>query len=185
MGYLKYMKKAFEEKGNDMMKDRMIAWRREPATLRLERPTRIDRARALGYKPKQGVFVVRQRVNRGGKMRPKHRKGRRSKHMRRKKVLDISYQVIAEQRASKKYNNCEVINSYFVGKDGEHYWYEVILADRNSPVVKADRFLSNVIRRKDRVGRGLTSAARKSRGQRRKGIGTEKSRPSKRAHWNK
>ena len=31
---------------------------------------RIDRARSLGYKPKQGVIIVRQRVIRGGRMRP-------------------------------------------------------------------------------------------------------------------
>ncbi|KKT75754.1 MAG: 50S ribosomal protein L15e, partial [Candidatus Peregrinibacteria bacterium GW2011_GWA2_44_7] len=40
--------------------------RKEPVTLVLEHPTRLDRARSLGYKAKQGCIVARQRVGRGG-----------------------------------------------------------------------------------------------------------------------
>ncbi|MEM4110672.1 MAG: 50S ribosomal protein L15e, partial [Thermoplasmata archaeon] len=49
---------------------RMIEWRKGPAVVRIERPTRLDRARALGYKAKQGIIVVRSRVRRGGLNKP-------------------------------------------------------------------------------------------------------------------
>ena len=47
--------------------ERMQDWRREGSIVRVRRPTRIDRARALGYKAKQGIVVVRVKVRRGGR----------------------------------------------------------------------------------------------------------------------
>jgi ribosomal protein L15E len=38
-----------------------------------------------------------------------------------------SLQRIAEERASVKYPNMEVLNSYWVGHDGRQKWFEVIL----------------------------------------------------------
>jgi len=32
-----------------LRRERLIEWRREPAVIRLKRPTRLDRARSLGY----------------------------------------------------------------------------------------------------------------------------------------
>jgi large subunit ribosomal protein L15e len=115
----------------------------------------------LGYKAKQGIIIVRQRVDRGGRQRPKITGGRRPKHFGRRKNLVISYQVVAEQRAAEKYSNCEVLNSYEVGKDGSYYWYEVILVDRAHPAVMADKQLSQAVSRRGRAYRGLTSAAKK------------------------
>ncbi len=43
---------------------RMIQWRSEPVFNRIERPTRLDRARALGYRAKPGFVIVRTRVRR-------------------------------------------------------------------------------------------------------------------------
>ncbi len=148
----------------ELMKQRFIEWRREPATVRIERPTRLDRARSLGYKAKPGIIIVRQRVLRGGRMRPKIRKGRRPKAMRRKKIVAKSYQWICEERAARKYPNYEVLNSYFVGKDGKYIWYEVILVETSHPAIKADKNLSWITsnKHKGRVFRGLTSAAKKS-----------------------
>ena len=150
-------------------------------TVRVDRPTRLDRARALGYKPKSGVVIVRQRVDRGGRKRPDIKKGRRSKHAGQSKILDKSYKVVAEERSARKHPNMEVINSYFAGKDGLHYWYEIILADRHKPEITADRNLKNMTKNQGRASRGLTSAAKKSRGLRRKGKGAEKLRPSRTA----
>lgn len=61
----------------------MIEWRNgPPSVVRLEYPTRIDRARSLGYKAKRGgIFVVRSRVRRGGLNRPKIMGGRRPRRM--------------------------------------------------------------------------------------------------------
>ncbi len=169
MSMYKYIREAWKkpkETLKEIQRERLLKWRREPVTVRLVRPTRIDRARVLGYKAKQGYIVVRQRVSRGGRMRPKPSGGRRPKRMSRRRDLRISYQQVAEQRAAKKYRNCEVLNSYFVGKDGKYYWHEVILVDRTHPSVLSDERINWISAKKGRVFRGLTSSGKKSRGLR-------------------
>ncbi len=168
----------------ELMSERLIKWRDEPVTLRLERPTRLDRARALGYKAIQGVFMVRQRVMKGGRMRPTIRKARRPKNQRQKKIVSLNHQVIAEVRANKKFPNCEVLNSYWVAEDGKYKWYEVILVDKNHPEVKSREYLRWMAypASNKRAFRGLTAAGRDSRGLLHKGKGTEKHRPSLRSH---
>lgn len=186
MGMYKYVRKAWKRpQANmpDLWRERLLKWRQEPSTIRLERPTRIDKARSLGYKAKQGFIVVRQKVLRGGHFRGSYLGGRRPKHQRKVMILGKSYQQIAEERANKKYPNCEVLNSYWVAKDGAYYWYEVILIDKAHPAILSDPDISWIAQKQHtrRVYRGLTSAARKSRGLRRKGKGAEKIRPSLRA----
>ena len=189
MGYLKYVREAWKKPmaNKALWTQRLISWRREPVTVRLEHPTRPDRARSLGYRAKQGYIIVRQRVKRGGHRRPGPPGGRRPKHARRRMVLDKNYQRIAEERAAKKFVNCEVLNSYWVSQDGKNYWYEIILIDKAHPVILADPRISWIAdkQHKKRVLRGLTSAGKKSRGLRRKGKGAEKLRPSKNASYMK
>ncbi|MFC1723082.1 50S ribosomal protein L15e [Nanoarchaeota archaeon] len=187
MGYLKYMRDIWKnpKKNNpEMWRERLIKWRREPVTVRLERPTRIDRARSLGYRAKPGIIVVRQRVSRGGRKREQWAGGRRTKAQRRMKIVAKNYRRICEERVNKKYPNCEVLNSYWVAKDGRFYWYEVILVDRDHPQILKDKQLRFVTKpaNRGRVYRGLTSAGRKSRGLMHKGKGAEKVRPSMRAN---
>ncbi len=188
MGYMKYVKKLWRSpdvEAKKLMQDRLIAYRREPVTLRISKPTRIDRARALGYKAKQGYIVVRQRVLRGGHSRPHDQRGRRPKHSRQNLVLRKSYQQICEERANKQFTNCEVLNSYYITKDGKNIWYEVILLDRTHPQILANKDLTNLVKKKGRTFRGLTSAGRKARHLDAKGKGTEKLRPSKKAVYRK
>jgi large subunit ribosomal protein L15e len=146
---------------------RMIEWRKGPALVRIERPTRLDRARALGYKAKQGIIIVRARVRRGGLNKPAIRAGRRPK---RRGILKItmkkSTKRIAEERVARKYPNMEVLNSYYVGEDGLYKYYEVILVDRNHPAILNDKNLSWIGNQKGRVFRGKTSAGQKGRGLR-------------------
>ena len=185
MGYLKYIKKLWlkpKAEYKETYKANMVQWRKEPVTVRIEHPTRIDRARELGFKAKQGFVVVRQRVKRGGKMRQQFAGGRRSKNFSRKHVVHLNYQTVAERRANRKYVNCEVLNSYWVGKDGLSYWYEVILVDKHHPVVKTNKDLKWITNANGRAFRGQTSAQRKSRGLYNKGKGAEKVRPSLRAN---
>ncbi len=174
-------KKPKENLG-ELWHQRLIQWREEPASIRIERPTRLDRARALGYKAKQGIILIRQRVDRGGRLNEKYRKRRMPKRASRRKDLAMSYQWVAEQRAQAKHVNCEVLNSYYVAHDGVYYWYEVILIDRTHPAILADKNLQGIALQSGRVYRGLTSAGRKSRGLRHKGKGVEKLRPSKTAN---
>jgi len=185
MGMYQYIREAWK-KPNEVLEElqhqRIIQWRQEPTTIRIERPTRLDRARSLGYKAKPGFIIIRQRVNRGGRQRPQIRHPRRPKAMSRRKDLTMNYQQVAENRAAQKYPNCEVLNSYYVAEDGLHYWYEVILVDRTHPQVLADPRINWIFGHKGRSERGLTSAGKRARGLLHKGKGAEKLRPSLRAH---
>ncbi|MAG52896.1 MAG: 50S ribosomal protein L15e [Nanoarchaeota archaeon] len=165
--------------------ERLIEWRKEGAVIRIQKPTRLDRARALGYRAKQGIILARVRVLRGGrKRRGSLKKGRRSKNATPRKIVDKSYQTIAEQRANRDFKNCEVVNSYEVGKDGRYGFYEVILVDRDHPQIKKDKQLSGLSERRGRVFRGLTNSGRRSRGiLNNKGKGAEKLRPSRFANF--
>ena len=178
MGLYKYLRQAWKkpsDSAEQAMRERLIQWRRQPATVRVENPTRLDRARSLGYKAKQGFLIVRQRVKRGGRMRDANKRGgRRPKTSRRFLILDKNYQAVAEARAVKPFANCEVLNSYYVAKDGQNYWYEVILIARDHPNIQNDENLRMVAAKRGRAERGLTSAGRRGRGLRNKGKGAEK-----------
>jgi len=141
----------------------MVKWREGPSVVRIPKPTKLKRARELGYKAKQGVVVVRVRVRRGGRRRERPSRGRRPKRMGVLKLTPKkSIQWMAEERAARKFPNLEVLNSYYVGEDGRYKYYEVILVDPHHPVILSDPQLSKLQR--GRVFRGLTSAGRKARG---------------------
>ncbi len=153
-----------------LWRKRLIEWRRQPTVVRIEKPTRLDRARSLGYKAKQGIVVVRVRVRKGGLNRPRPNKGRRPKRMGVYGYAPAkSTRLIAEERAARKYPNMEVLNSYYVAEDGEYKWYEVILVDPHHPAVCKDKDLGWICEKqhRGRVFRGLTSAGKKMRGLRR------------------
>lgn len=163
----------------ELYKKRLVEWRKEKTVTRIEKPTRLDRARALGYKAKQGFIIVRVRVSKGKRKTPKLKGGRRPKRRGRFFSLNKSKQVVAEEKAARKYPNCEVLNSYWVGEDGNYVWYEVILVDRAHPRIKSDPKINWISEERGRVFRGKTSAGRKSRGLRHKGKGAEKIRKKK------
>ncbi len=167
---------------------RMQQWRREGSVVRLEHPTRIDRARALGYKAKQGIVVARVKIRRGGRRKSRFVRGRRTARMGARRITPgKSLQRIAEERASRRYPNMEVLNSYWVGQDGKQKWFEVILVDGSHPVIRSDPALSWISDavHQGRAERGMTSAGHKGRGMRRRGRGTEKTRPSIRSNANR
>ncbi len=169
----------------ELMKQRLIEWRRQPAVVRVERPLRLDRARKLGYKAKQGFVVARARVRRGGRRKQRPKAGRRQKRMGVKKLKPAkSIQLIAEERAARKFPNLEVLNSYWVWEDGLHKWFEVIMVDPNHPVVRSDKNINWISKnvQHGRVHRGLTSAGKEVRGLHHKGRGAEKVRPSRGAN---
>lgn len=167
--------------------ERMQVWRKEGSITRLEHPTRIDRARSLGYKAKQGIAVVRVQVRRGGRRTFRFIRARRSARMGKNSLTPgKSIQRIAEERASRRYPNMEVLNSYWVGQDGKRKYYEVILVDGHHPSIQSDKNLAWLGKsgHRGRAERGKTSAGRKGRGMRTRGKGTEKTRPSIRSHAN-
>ena len=140
----RHLQKAWKKPGQSyikgLMRQRVIIWRRQPVIVRIDKPTRIDRARRLGYKAKKGFVMVRVRVRRGGRRKPRPKMGRRQKRMGVKKYTPAkSIKLIGEERVARKYPNLEVLNSYWVWEDGVSKWFEVILVDPSSPSIKSDK----------------------------------------------
>jgi large subunit ribosomal protein L15e len=141
-------------------KQRLTEWRKQGSIVRVEKPLNPERARALGYKAKKGFFVIRVMVKKGLRKRRQPRAGRKARHNYRYVQPGLNKQAIAEQKAARKHRNAEVLGSYYVGEDGQHLFYEVIMATHD---VK-DKHASKVVKRRGRAFRGLTRAGRKARG---------------------
>ena len=182
-------KKSKDYDYKSLYRERLIGFRRTPeAVVRVEKPTNIPRARSLGYKAKKGVVVASIRIRKGSGL---HRKPTRGRKPRRMGVMKLtrrtSVQAMAERRVGKRYPNLEVLNSYWVGEDGQNKYFEVIMVDPDAPEIKADKELNWITESQHtrRAERGLTSAASKARGRKARGKGSEKTRPSIRAKGRK
>jgi len=148
------------------IKSRVVKWRTQRTVERVDKPTRIDRARSLGYKAKKGFVIARVRIKKGGRTRPTYSRGRKP----RKAGLTgftpgKSKRWIAEEKAARRFKNLEVLNSYYAAEDGQYQYYEVILVDPNNPNIKNDaniNWICNAVNRK-RVFRGKTSSGQKSK----------------------
>ena len=134
MGMYKYFNQTWDNREKTefehYVRQLTIKWRREPTVHRIESPTRLDRARALGYKAKQGYVVVRVRIRKGGARKPRPRSGRRQRALgviRFTRAISLKH--VAELRAKKKFPNLHVMNSYYVWEDGTHHYFETILCD--------------------------------------------------------
>jgi large subunit ribosomal protein L15e len=184
-GLYHHLRHVWRNPDKARLRELMIKWRSEPTVLKIDKPTRLDKARSLGYKAKKGIVVARVRVKRGGRQRERTNKARKPKKHTIVKILKMNYRWVAEQRVQNYFKNLEVLNSYPLTKDGKYYFFEVILVDPEKPEIKSDRTLNWVCKSSNqgRVYRGLTSAARKSRGLRKKSRNM-KVRPSLRA-WNR
>merc|ERR1712000_298156 len=121
----------------------------------------------LGYKAKQGFSVFRIRIRRGGRKRIAHKGityGKPKTSGITGLKLNKNHRQVAEQRLGSKFGNLRVLNSYWSNTDAIFTW-----------VVNAVH--------KHREARGITSAGRKGRGLRNKGIGSTRLSPSVRAAW--
>ena len=122
------------------LRQKAVIWRNQNAVTRVEKPSRIARARRLGYKAKQGIIVIRMRVGTGGMRKQRPRGGRRPKHLGVTKIkADVSMKQVAERRVLQRYPNMKLLGSYFLYKDGMHYWFEIILADPSHPRIAKDK----------------------------------------------
>ncbi|MFB6076594.1 MAG: 50S ribosomal protein L15e, partial [Candidatus Nanohaloarchaea archaeon] len=156
---------------------------REPSLVTVDRPTRIDKARAQGYKAKNGITMVRGRVRRGGRKRKRPKGGRRPKRAGQNRFSPAkSRRRIVEERVARKHPNMEVLNSYEVAEDAIHKWFEVIMVDPDHPEIQSDDDLNWIAEQSGRAERGKTGAGKQGRGLRNKGTGVEKARPSKNAN---
>ncbi len=184
MGIYKHIKEAFrsEYKQKDSAyKTRLVQWNAEPTVITIDKPTNIPRARELGYKAKQGVVVVRVNIKKGKKKRVTPGGGRKPSRSGRFFSRKKSMQSIAEEKAKRKYMNCEILNSYFVGRTGQKEFFEVILLDKSHPVIISDKEYNPIINTNGRAFRGLTRSGKQHRGLMNKGYGAEKQRPSVRS----
>ena len=122
------------------LREKAIIWRKQNAIVRIAKPSRIIRARRLGYKAKQGIVVVRMRVGTGGMRKQRPRGGRRPKHLGVTRIkAAVSMKQVAERRVLERYRNMKLLGSYFLYKDGMHYWYEIILADPSHKRIAKDK----------------------------------------------
>ena len=104
------------------LRNRVILWRKQDAVTRIEKPSRILRARRLGYKAKQGIIVVRMRVGTGGMRRKRPTGGRRPKHLGVTRIkAAVNMKQVADRRVLERYPNMTLLGSYFIYKDGMHY----------------------------------------------------------------
>jgi len=166
MGAYKYitetLQKQYKERDSSF-RNKVINWRNSPAVQRVEFPTNLPRARRLGFKAKQGYVIIRARVDKGRRTRMKPKGGRKHKNYYRFVQPGMSHQAMAEQRVNRLYRNLEVLNSYWVGEDGNYKYFEVIMADPTKPSVN----VSSAIRQ-GKSFRGLTSAGNSGRPNKKK-----------------
>jgi len=191
MGAYKYLEELWKKKQSDVLRFllRIRCWeyRQLPAVHRCNRPSRPDKARRLGYKAKQGYVVYRVRVRRGGRKRP-NPKGIVYGKPANQGILKLKFQRSlrskAEERVGNRCTNLRVLNSYWVNQDATYKYYEVIVVDPSHKTIRTDARINWIARptMKHRENRGLTSAGRSNRGLRVKGSGSNKIRPSRRAH---
>ena len=127
MGSFKYIRenerKIYEDRGF------LLKIQGESITVRVDRPTKLTKAKSLGYKAKQGYIIVRTRVAKGSYRRPRPTHARRPSKTGLYFNLDISKKKIAEFRASRVYKNMQVLGSYLVAKNGQYDWFEIVMKD--------------------------------------------------------
>ncbi len=192
MGAYKYLQEIWKKKQTTVLQFllRMRTWeyRQLPAVHKCSKPSRIERARRLGYKAKQGFVIYRVRIRRGGRKRPA-KKGVICGKPRAVGITGLklakNYRSVAEETVGRKLPALRVLNSYWVGQDATFKFWEVILVDPSHNAIKNDPRINWICKadKKHREMRGLTSAGKKHRGLHAKGDKDNKKRPSRRANY--
>nr|UXY87938.1 60S ribosomal protein L15 [Cryptomonas curvata] len=194
MGASSYVNEIWRKKQSDIMsfllQIRSWEYRHYPSIHRVKFPTRLEKARKLGYKSKQGFIIYRVRIRRGGRKRPVKKGityGKPKGHGVNELKFNRNKRSLAEERASKICGNLRVLNSYWLNEDSIYKYFEIIFIDPNHKAIKRNLMLNWICKPtfKHRELRGLTSAGRQSRGLRKKGHRANKIRPSVSAAWKK
>ncbi|XP_068725558.1 large ribosomal subunit protein eL15-like [Montipora capricornis] len=175
MGAYKYLEELYKKKQSDLLRFllRIRCWqfRQLNAIHRASRPTRVDKARRLGYKAKQGYVIYRVRLRRGGRKRPVP-KGATYGKPTNQGVNQLKFQrslrSVAEERAGRYCGSLRVLNSYWVAEDSTYKYYEIIMLDPFHKAIRRDPRINWICKpvHKHRELRGLTAAGRKNRGMR-------------------
>lgn len=111
------------------------------AVHRCSKPSRIERARRLGYKAKQGYVIYRVKIRRGNRKRPAP-KGVVCGKLKSIGIVGLknvkNYQSVAEEKVGRKVPELRVLNSYWVGQDATFKFFEVILVDPSHQAIRND-----------------------------------------------
>merc|ERR1712032_1142878 len=191
-GAYKYVEELWRKKQSDvlrfLLRCRCWEYRQLPGIYRVNKPSRPDKARRMGYKAKQGYVVYRVRVRRGGRKRPVpkgivHGKPVNQGVTQLKAARNLKN--VAEERIGRRAGNLRVLNSYWVNQDATYKYFEVILVDPSHTTVRNDARINWICKptMKHRELRGLTSAGRHNRGLVGKGHRYNKTKPSRRSVW--
>eukprot|EP00915_Cephaloidophora_sp_WS-2016_P001161 GHVH01001602.1.p1 GENE.GHVH01001602.1~~GHVH01001602.1.p1 ORF type:complete len:206 (+),score=19.40 GHVH01001602.1:40-657(+) len=193
MGAYRFLEEIYKNKQSDVARflSRVRTWeyRQLPGVCSVGSPTRPEKARKLGYKAKEGYSVFRCRIRRGDKMRDVSKgicygKPRNAGVHQQKRA--VNHQNEAEQLVGRTLGAAmRILNSYYLTKDGTHKYYEVIAVHPGSQSIRNDPTINWIVagKHKHREMRGKTSAGRKHRGLRHKGLSSAQLRPSRRAFW--
>merc|ERR1712110_529434 len=177
MGY-RYLQELWKRKQCEAMQFvlRLRTWeyRQLPVVHRCSRPSRTDKARRLGYKAKQGYCVYRVAVRRGGRKTMVAKGivyGKPSSQGVNQLKATRNFRSLAEERVGRRCGSLRVLNSYWVGQDAQHKWYEIVLVDPFHAGIRCDPKMNWICKpkHKHREMRGVTSAGRKARGLYHKG----------------
>lgn len=126
----KYVKESFQkslkEKSN-IYKQRVRQWRKDGTVTRIEKPTNSIRARELGYKAKKEFIMARVKILKGARRRKRPDLGRKPGRQHKLKNPGQAQEKIAMQKAQVRFPNCDVLNAYFTGQDGQYAYYEIIM----------------------------------------------------------
>lgn len=134
MSFYKHLLKSFAatyKQRTPALRERLSKWRNAPVVARVAKPLNPARARALGYKAKKEFIVARVRIAKGKRRRRDPDLGRKPGKNRRTQPPGKSLQWLAGQRAARRFPNLKLINSYYVGEEGQNKYFEVILRDTN------------------------------------------------------
>lgn len=134
MSFYKYLARNFAatyKQRSPALRERIAKWRKAPVVVRVEKPLNTARAHALGYKAKKEFIVARVRIAKGKRRRRDPDLGRKPGKNRKTQPPGKSLQWLAQQRAVRRFSNLKLLNSYYVGEDGQYKFFEVILKDTN------------------------------------------------------
>lgn len=173
MGAYKYVNELWRKKQSDVMgfllRVRTWQYRQLSRVHRAPRPTRVEKARRLGYRAKQGFVVYRVRVRRGSRKKPVAKGityGKPTHHGINQMKFQRSLQSVAEERVGRKIGSLRVLNSYWVGEDSTYKYFEVIMVDPSHAAIRSDPRIQWICasKQKHREMRGKTAAGKSSRG---------------------
>ena len=173
MDAYKYIQEQWRKKQSDVMRFllRVRCWQycQLSAVHGAPCPTWPDKARQLGYKAKQGYIIYRIHVHHGGRkcLVPKGATyGKPVHHGVNQLKFARSLQSIAEERVGHNCGALRVLNSYWMGEDSTHKFFEVILIDPFHKAIGRNpdtQWITKPVH-KHKEMRGLACAGQKSHG---------------------